>query len=161
MSSMYRVVRPFKYDPHRRELVTQLCGGVVFRLESDGEHRFWVTAARCDLDAYFSMNVATRICDDRAAQIRDNDPCSTNGCFSLQKWEVMRPKVIEFFEKYEPKDDTPAELYRAAEFKRIAETAKLIIEQNESEQGLLRVAEEALVTQSIAGMYAAINNLKG
>src|SRR5574343_543117 len=161
MTVAYRVLRPYQVDKHRRDMVVKRHGCIVFRFENDGAPRFWVTGSGCSSAAAFSMDVASRICDDRAAQIRDNDPCSMNGCFVWQPWDVMRSKVLEFFETYEPKDDTPAELYRAAEFKRIAEAAKLIIEQNESELSLMRVAEEALINECIKEMYASIDALKG
>lgn len=161
MSSFYRVLRPFTFDPSRGETAYLPHGGIVFRLETQEEHKYWMVAAICPLDVKFSMDVATRLCDRRADQIRENDPNATNGCFTLQPWLVMKQVLREWCQNYSPVDDSPIEIYRAHEWHRIADMMTTIEDHNRREEAMLMAHRTYLQNEQIKGMYASIDRLKG
>jgi hypothetical protein len=158
---MYRIVRPYNFNPARAEMEYAPRGGIVFKLQTTEEHKFWVVAAVCPMDTKFSMDVATRLCDKRADQIRENDPNSTNGCFTHQPWPVMRQILLDWCANYRPKDDSPIETYRAHEWNRIATMAHEILAHNRREEAMLEAHKNHLQNEQIKGMYASIDRLKG
>jgi len=158
MTSMYRVLRPLVYNNIRHELTRFPYGGIVFRLEDTGEHEFWVVASYCEHNTRFSMDIASRICDERAALARDNDPHNSNGKFALEPWDEMQHVLLDWFAKYEPKDDTPLELYRAHELNLIATVGRHIILNNEAQTARRDAAQITIDSTQIKDLYANIDN---
>lgn len=158
-SVFYRYIRPVQFDAKRTELVTNPQGGVCLRFEVLGE-RLWFTHARCNVDEYFSKDVAKRCVDVRAADAKKIRYHELGYCGALpitKKTGELIQNVIDWADVWVPDVKEASVLYHAYELKQLAATLKLIHFSNNQQERLANDWKNSLAAANYTDMYDSLS----
>lgn len=133
MNMFYRFVRPQSFKQHRSAMIALPHGGVCLRFEQLPEGDLFFAHSRCGDNELFSRDVARRVADTRAEQLKKQPEVLkvVRGVpFTWLDTPHLVGAVIERCRSIEPTDTVLIDHYLATELELLATTLEQLLANN-------------------------------